>query len=94
MATLLALGWLIAAIGCTSATIEEQDTEPGFGIVDGRLAEGARGDVTILDLDRTWTFEAEKSESRSRNTPFDGREFVGGPWATIVGGEVVWRSGK
>ncbi len=62
-----------------------------FGIVGGRLSEGAPGDVTIIDLEREWTFQAEQSESRSRNTPFDGREFVGGPAATVVGGKVVWR---
>ena len=28
-----------------------------------------------------------QSSSRSRNSPFDGRTFRGGPVATVVGGE-------
>jgi dihydroorotase len=32
-----------------------------------------------------------QSNSRSRNSPFDGKTFRGGPMATIVNGEIVWR---
>jgi dihydroorotase-like cyclic amidohydrolase len=32
-----------------------------------------------------------QSPSRSRNSPFDGHTFRGGPVATIVAGTVVWR---
>jgi dihydroorotase len=38
-----------------------------------------------------WTFEAAKSNSKSRNTPFDGWQFRGGVAATIVGGKIVYR---
>jgi dihydroorotase len=59
----------------------------------GSLAPGSQGDVTIFSLDREWTFDAAQSLSRSRNTPFDGRTFRGGPEMTIVAGKVVWRRG-
>lgn len=36
VAALAALAWLMTSFGCTSATIEEQDTDPRFEIVDGR----------------------------------------------------------
>jgi dihydroorotase len=55
------------------------------------LAESAIADVTIFSPDRAWTFRAAESASRSRNTPFDSRNFRGGPVATIVGGRIVWR---
>jgi dihydroorotase len=55
------------------------------------LAEGTVADITIFSPDRAWTFRASDSASRSRNTPFDGRSFHGGPVATIVGGRMVWR---
>lgn len=57
----------------------------------GTLAPGAPADITILDLDRQWTYDVERSYSKSRNTPFHGRQFRGGPVATIVNGAFAWR---
>jgi dihydroorotase-like cyclic amidohydrolase len=34
----------------------------------------------------------KESPSKSRNSPFDGRTFKGGPAATIVSGEIVHRA--
>ena len=56
----------------------------------GRLAVGAPADITILDIERGWTYDVNRSASKSRNSPFDGRTFRGGPVATIVNGRVVW----
>jgi dihydroorotase len=58
----------------------------------GTLAVGAPADVTIFDLNREWTYDVQQSFSKSRNSPFNGRRFRGGPLATIVGGEIVWTS--
>jgi dihydroorotase len=63
-----------------------------LGLDRGRLAVGAPADVTVFALDRVWTYDVNKSFSKSRNSPYDGRTFRGGPLATIVGGEVVWQS--
>jgi dihydroorotase len=57
----------------------------------GTLAAGAPGDVTIFATDLSWTYDVNQSYSRSRNSPFDGRTFRGGPVATVVGGKLVWR---
>jgi dihydroorotase len=57
----------------------------------GTLAPGAPGDVTVFSTDVEWTYDVNQSASRSRNSPFDGRKFRGGPMATIVNGEIVWR---
>jgi len=57
----------------------------------GRLAQGAPADVTILSTDLEWTYDVNQSFSRSRNSPFHGRTFRGGPVATMVNGEFVWK---
>jgi dihydroorotase len=57
----------------------------------GRLEPGLPGDVTIFDPDLTWTYDVNRSQSRSRNSPFHGRTFRGAPVATVVGGRVVWQ---
>jgi dihydroorotase len=58
----------------------------------GTLARGSHADVTIFDPKKRWTFEAAKSRSKSRNTPFDGWQLTGKVVATIVGGEIVFRA--
>jgi dihydroorotase len=55
------------------------------------LAAGQPADVTIFSTDRAWTYDVKASPSKSRNSPFDGREFKGSPMATIVAGKVVWK---
>jgi len=57
---------------------------------DRRIAIGDPGDLTIFALDRPWTYQVERSASKSRNSPFDGRSFKGGPVATIVAGKVTY----
>jgi dihydroorotase len=56
------------------------------------LAVGGVGDVTIFSADRKWTYHVAETPSKSRNTPFNGREFVGGPVATIVGGKIIYKN--
>ncbi len=61
----------------------------------GTLRPGAHGDVTILDPELHWTFDASRSKSKSRNTPFDGYNFHGAAVATVVAGRVVYvREGR
>ena len=57
----------------------------------GTLATGAPGDVTIFSTDVDWTYDVNQSASKSRNSPFDGKTFRGGPMATVVNGNLVWR---
>ncbi|HEX4808154.1 MAG TPA: dihydroorotase [Bryobacteraceae bacterium] len=58
----------------------------------GTLQAGAIADITIFGLTHCWTYDVNNSPSKSRNTPFNGRTFTGGPVATIVGGKIVWRA--
>jgi len=57
--------------------------------LDRTIAAGQPADLTIFSLDRPWTFRATDSASKSRNSPFDGRLFKGGPVATVVGGRFI-----
>jgi dihydroorotase len=57
----------------------------------GTLAPGAPADVTVFDLTTEWAYDVLQSYSKSRNSPFSGRKFRGGPLATIVGGAIVWQ---
>ena len=58
----------------------------------GTLRKGAPGDVTVFDPGRAWTYDVNRTESKSKNSPFHNRAFRGGPVATIVGGRVVWQA--
>ncbi|WP_432822249.1 dihydroorotase [Trichloromonas sp.] len=62
-----------------------------LGIPRGTLAAGAAADVSIIDTELTWTVEAAKLNSKSKNTPFDGWEMKGAAVCTIVGGKVVYQ---
>jgi len=63
-----------------------------LSIPRGTLAAGAAADVTIFSTDRQWTYDVNKSLSKSRNSPFDGVAFRGGPVAAIVSGKIVWQA--
>jgi dihydroorotase len=58
----------------------------------GTLIRGSIADVTIFDPKKRWTFDAAKSQSKSKNTPFNGWQLTGKVVATIVGGKVVYAS--
>jgi dihydroorotase len=57
----------------------------------GTLQPGAVADLTIFGTDHEWIYDVNRSPSKSRNTPFHGHKFRGGPLATIVGGKLVWK---
>jgi dihydroorotase len=59
--------------------------------IQRRVAENEPGDLTLFSTDLAWTYDAQKTASKSRNSPFDGRAFRGAPVATIVAGRIVYR---
>lgn len=65
-----------------------------FGLPGGHLGAGAPADVTLVDPDAEWTVQAERFFSRSRNTPFQGRELKGRVTQTWVGGRLVFEDGQ
>jgi dihydroorotase len=58
----------------------------------GTLAVGARADVTIFDPAKKWTYHAAQSHSKSKNSPFDGRQMQGKVMATVVAGALAFRA--
>jgi dihydroorotase len=58
--------------------------------LERKIAADQPADITIFSTDHAWTYHASESPSKSRNTPFDGRDFKGAPIATIVSGRVIY----
>ena len=54
------------------------------------LFESSDADLTILDLNRPWSFDVNQSRSKSRNSPFHAWQLKGKAVATIVGGKLVY----
>ncbi len=63
-----------------------------LGLDRGTLRVGAPGDVTVFDTESRWTYDVNKTLSKSKNSPFHGREFRGGPVASVAGGNVIWQA--
>lgn len=74
--------------------IELYTTGPAriLGLNRGTLQPGSPGDVTVIDLRREWTYDVNKSPSKSRNSPFHEHVYTGRAVAAIVGGRVIWRA--
>jgi len=77
------LGRLIAMFTANPARLLSLDR--------GTLATGAPADVTLIDPNLEWTFDKERSQSLSRNTPFHGVQLKGRAVRTIVAGKTVWK---
>jgi dihydroorotase len=58
----------------------------------GTLKHGAHADLTIFDPAAKWDYDPAQSQSKSRNTPFEGWSFTGKVVATVIGGEFVFRT--
>jgi dihydroorotase len=58
----------------------------------GTLAPGSIGDVTVIDPELKWTYDASESKSKSKNSPFIGRELIGRAVAVIVNGRAVFHA--
>jgi len=65
-----------------------------LGLDKGTLSIGKMADVTIIAPDAEYTIDKETFHSKSRNTPFHGREVMGKVMYTIVNGKVVYKEGE
>jgi dihydroorotase len=74
----LSINRMVEAMSCASAEI--------FGLPGGSLRPGCVADMTVLDLEARWTIDADRFESKGRNTPFDGAPVVGAVIGTVLGG--------
>jgi len=62
--------------------------------IERKIWPGQPADLTLFSPDRSWTYNVKESASKSRNSPFDGHSFKGGPVATIVAGRIVHKAGN
>ena len=62
-----------------------------FNLPGGTLLPGAPADLVVIDPTVKWTVQPETFCSKSRNTPFAGRELTGRAELTIVRGQVAFR---
>lgn len=83
---LLTLSRAIAALSLAPARI--------LGVPGGTLAEGASGDITVIDPAAVWTVDPAQFASRGRNTPFGGLQLIGRAVHTVVGGRLVMENGE
>ena len=74
-----------------SQLIEKMSINPGR-IIDrmNRIQTGYDANLTILDLEKTFTVKADQFKSMSRNTPFDNWEVKGKAVLTMVNGKIVF----
>lgn len=70
--------------------IEKMALRPAqiLGLAKGTLQVGADADVTIIDPARIWTVTESELRSKSKNSPWLGREMTGRAVEVIVGGEI------
>jgi dihydroorotase len=61
-----------------------------LGLEAGRLRRGAPADLVLFDPDGIWMIEENKFRSKSKNSPFAGREARGKVLRTIVDGRAVF----
>lgn len=71
--------------------LEWMNAKPGrrFGI-GSTLAEGQPADLTVFDLNRSYTIDPAEFETKGRATPFQGMEVQGRCRLTMVDGTIVW----
>ena len=58
----------------------------------GTLSPGADADVTVIDPDAEWVYDANADASKSSNSPFDGWRLRGRAVMTFVGGRNISHS--
>jgi len=60
----------------------------------GTLAPGAAGDVCVFHPEEAWNYDATQGFSKSRNSPWHGRQLTGRVRTTLVGGRIVFDRGR
>ena len=65
-----------------------------LGIDRGKIAEGAKANLTIFDIKKGWKVKKEELVSKSTNSPFIGWQLPAPVEYTIMGGKVVFRRGQ
>ncbi len=81
---IISLDRFIQLISCNPARLLSLNNK-------GKIAVGADGDLTLLNLRKEITIDVSQLASKSRNCPFHGWKLKGAVAMTIVGGKIVYR---
>lgn len=73
---------VLACMTCKPASL--------LGLDVGTLRRGSPADLILVDADKPWAVEEERLRSRSKNTPFEGDQFMGQVERTLVAGRTVY----
>ena len=65
-----------------------------LGLSSGRLSAGAPADLVLCDLNAPIVIDADRLNSKSKNSPFDGSRLQGHVLLTVVDGRVVYRAAE
>jgi len=57
----------------------------------GTIQIGSDADFSVIDLDKEWTVELSRLESKGKYSPLTGNKLTGKIYMTIVRGEIVYR---
>ena len=60
----------------------------------GPIVADAPANLVVLDPGSLWTVEVEALQSRSRNSPFLGRELTGRPTHVLLRGRFTFKDGQ
>jgi len=92
--TAVPLGLKLVEAGIIDITdlIEKMSKNPAriLGLKNG-LEIGKTADITIIDPEISYCIDADRFQSLSRNTPFDGWDVKGRAVLTMVGGKIVYQ---
>ncbi|TCS62501.1 dihydroorotase [Varunaivibrio sulfuroxidans] len=74
--------------------IEKLSLSPArlLGLNAGALTAGAPADLIVFDPEQGWKVDADTLNSKSKNSPFDGRPVQGRVLTTVVDGRIVFRA--
>ncbi len=78
----LSLMEAIAKVTCEPARV--------LGLEAGQLKIGHQADMTVFDPNIGWKIDPDKFQSKSKNSPFDGRPVQGRVLKTVVDGRLVF----
>ena len=65
-----------------------------MGLPSGSLEEGARADLTFIDLEKEWVIRSGAFASKGKNTPFENWEVRGKVETVMLAGKPIVEGGK
>lgn len=73
--------------------VEKMTRKPAeiFGLPYGKLIEGERADITVIDLEKEQEIDPATFYSKGKNTPFAGWKCKGWPVITLLNGAITYQ---